>query len=396
MDWASAAMGAFFASAIIFGGTALALLPMIRRAFLIWIVARVAAVAVMVWGLTPGIPTPAFISSQERLLVGALATDLGLAFTGLMLASFIEARVRARKERKLLRRMLPFSLLPIALLPSVVFAERLDWLHDLLVLGLLAMLITGLVGAIRKGSRAAVFQAFAWTPALAVAIAALFHELLVGGMMPYYLEAMSAALMVEFIFTAAGVTDGFMAIKSERDRAIADMREAKLATALDPLTNIANRRGLEQRFESDGPRRPKGIALIDCDHFKRINDQFGHDVGDKVLIAIAQGLDAGNLFVARLGGEEFVLLLYGEAWQEDAEAARRRITQAVHANIPEIPYPITASAGLSAVQSGDTLGTAMKRADRALYAAKEGGRNRSLMLTEFRPASSVGPVAKSG
>ncbi|MBX7541156.1 GGDEF domain-containing protein [Qipengyuania sphaerica] len=389
MDWASATLGAFIASAFIFGGTALALLPIMRRRFLAWIVARVTAITIMVWALAEQLPVPDFISDTERLLIGVVATDLGFAFTGPMLASYLEKRVVARRERKLLGLMLPMSLVPIALLPSIVFAGRLDWLHDTILLGMLGMLCWGIAGTIREGSRAAIFQAFAWAPALAVAIAALLHELIVGGMIPHYFAAMMGALVIEFIITAMGVVDGFMGIKGERDRALKDMREAKLATALDPLTNIANRRGLEQHFNGKQRRRPTGLALVDCDHFKRINDQFGHDVGDSVLCAVARSLDSENLFAARLGGEEFVLLLYGENWQEAAEIARRGITQGVRNAVPELPYPITASAGLAALEENDTLGSVMKRADRALYAAKEAGRNRSLSLTEFRPGASL-------
>nr|WP_247711024.1 GGDEF domain-containing protein [Qipengyuania vesicularis] len=160
-------------------------------------------------------------------------------------------------------------------------------------------------------------------------------------------------------------------------------------TVTDSLTDIANRRGLEQHFSDPVRRRPTGLALVDCDHFKRINDQFGHDVGDKVLCAVARGLEGDHIFAARLGGEEFVLLLYSKNWQEAAENARRRITQAVRDAVPELPYPITASAGLAALEATDSLASVMKRADRALYAAKEAGRNRSLSLTEFRPAGSL-------
>jgi PleD family two-component response regulator len=71
---------------------------------------------------------------------------------------------------------------------------------------------------------------------------------------------------------------------------------------------------------------------------------------------------------------------------EKAEEARRRITVQVRATVSELLYPVTASAGLAAVQEGESLGSAMKRADRALYAAKEAGRNRSLALTEFKPS----------
>ena len=393
MDWTSATLGAFFASAIIFGATAAALFPIIRKQFLLWIVVRVAALTVMVWALSPLLPNLLGMGDAERLLAGAIATDISIAVCGPLLASYIERRVVVRRARRLLRMMLPTSLIPIALLPSVVFAGKLDWLHDLVLLGFACMLALGLAEAIRKGSRAALFQAMAWTPALAVGFAALLHELVIGGMMPYYLTAMVFAVMLEFVVTAMGVSDGFMRVRDERDRALADMRAAKLATALDPLTNIANRRGLEQHFNSSARTRPCGIAIVDCDHFKQINDRFGHDVGDKVLVAAARGLQGEDLFVARLGGEEFVLLVYADSWQDVAEAARRRLTLTIRDAVPDLPYPVTASAGLSAMQPEDTLQTAMKRADRALYAAKESGRNRSLTLSEFRPSASLGEVA---
>ena len=393
MDWTSATLGAFFASAFIFGGTAAALFPIMRQQFLLWLVARVAALSVMVWSLSPHLPNIAGFSTAERLLVGGIANDLSIAFCGPFLACYVERRVPLRLLRRRLWLMLPASIVPIALLPAVLFANRLDWLHDLMLAALAVLLVWALAEAIRKGSRAARFQFAAWTPAILVGMAALVHELLLGGMMPYYLAAMALAVMIEFVVTAMGVADGFMQVKDQRDRALAGMREAKLTTALDPLTNIANRRGLEQHFSSPAHQRPVGIAIIDCDHFKQINDRFGHDVGDKVLVAAAHGLKGEDLFVARLGGEEFVLLVYCENWKNAAEAARRRLSLAIREAVPDLPYPVTASAGLSAMHGEDTLQTAMKRADRALYAAKESGRNRSLMLSEFRPSPKLGEVA---
>ena len=71
------------------------------------------------------------------------------------------------------------------------------------------------------------------------------------------------------------------------------------------------------------------------------------------------------------------------------------MTIAIRDAVSDLPYPVTASAGLSAMQPEDTLQTAMKRADRALYAAKESGRNRSLTLSEFRPSASLSEVASN-
>ena len=100
---------------------------------------------------------------------------------------------------------------------------------------------------------------------------------------------------------------------------------------------------------------------------------------------MAQALQGDDLFIGRLGGEEFVALVYAENWQELAEQARQRIDMGVRRRAPQFGFRVTASAGLAAVRSSDTLETAIKRADRALYAAKDAGRDRSLLLTEAEP-----------
>lgn len=378
----------------IFGCTALAMWPMLRRAFLGWVVLRIAALTTMVVALASVPLGAAWPQGAERLLIGAVAADISLAVCGPLLASYAEPWISARRERRLLRLMVPLTVVPIALLPAVIYAGKLDWLHDSLLFGLVVLLAFNLAALIRRGSRAARYQAIAWAPGLALASTAIGHEIFAGGMMPFYIEAMLAALLFDFVVSALGVVDGFLVIRSERDQALAEVHAATIATATDPLTDIANRRGLDTHFNTPGIERPSGVALIDCDHFKRINDQFGHDVGDRVLVAVAKGLGGDRVFEARLGGEEFVVLAYGPGWQSLAEAARRRITMAVHEHVPDLPFPVTASAGLAAIEPGETLAEAMKRADRALYAAKEAGRNRSLALTEFHAhADSLTAVA---
>lgn len=393
MNWASAFFGAFLACAAIFGLTSAALWPMMRRAFLGWAVARMVALTTMILALSGFAPAILPLGAADALLLGAIAADISLACCGPLLANYAEARVHAPRARRQLQLMLPLTLVPLALLPAVIYADRLDWLHDLMLIGLVCLLAFNMAVLAHKGSRNAAFQCAAWTPGLTLALIAIGHELFVGGMMPYYVEAMTGALLIEFVVTAAGLVDGFLVIKHERDRAMADVDAAHAANATDPLTQIANRRGLDQHFHQAGLARPDGIALLDCDHFKRINDRFGHDMGDRVLVAVAQALSGESVFEARLGGEEFVLLLYGNDWQHRGESARRRITQQVRDCVPGLPFPVSASAGLAAVQPGETLAEVMKRADRALYAAKEAGRNRSLALTEFRSVGDALTVA---
>jgi len=150
----------------------------------------------------------------------------------------------------------------------------------------------------------------------------------------------------------------------------------------DQLTGLFNRHYLvevaEQKF-SKASRTPNDICvlLIDIDYFKKINDTHGHDVGDMVL------QDISTLFMlasrredvaARLGGEEFVILL-DQCDFEQAEAKANTLCQQV-ANTPMANLKITCSIGVSVFGQNDDMNTLLKRADVALYAAKESGRNR--------------------
>jgi len=156
----------------------------------------------------------------------------------------------------------------------------------------------------------------------------------------------------------------------------------------DPLTELPNRRAFESALTDRGDG-PFHVALCDVDHFKSVNDRYGHPVGDRVLKAIAATLDrecAGHL-VARYGGEEFALLI-GGVDGAGAAALLERTRRAVGARryrlreTATVIDGITMSAGLVALLPGETIVDGIARADRLLYAAKRGGRNR--MVGETR------------
>ena len=156
------------------------------------------------------------------------------------------------------------------------------------------------------------------------------------------------------------------------------------AALVDPMTGLYNRRYAIPHLahtlrQSALSGASFAVMMADLDHFKRINDMFGHDTGDEVLIAVAEGLKQENVFPARQGGEEFVVLIYGEDYQRLAETVRRQITLSVLEKVPEVPFPVTASAGLTEVRPNDTLDSAVKRGDEALYAAKDAGRDQLLL-----------------
>lgn len=157
----------------------------------------------------------------------------------------------------------------------------------------------------------------------------------------------------------------------------------------DPLTQVANRAELDRiltsTLESHLERRlPFSLILCDIDHFKKINDTFGHQAGDDVLIVFAAMLRRhcrpGDL-VARYGGEEFALLCA----DCDVAAAARRAEQ-IRQELAEFPLTalggrhISASFGVTQLQAGDTAETLLRRADRALYQAKANGRNTVVQL----------------
>ncbi len=150
----------------------------------------------------------------------------------------------------------------------------------------------------------------------------------------------------------------------------------------DPLTGLLNRRGLERELSRGAYRGMFGVLMCDVDHFKRVNDTFGHDAGDVVLTAFARCLRANVRqcdTVARWGGEEFVVLLPGMARQELVEAGER-LRRAVEA-LRDPAWPeglrITASSGGAVFPlDGQDPAAVIATADAALYRAKEGGRNR--------------------
>jgi diguanylate cyclase (GGDEF)-like protein len=155
----------------------------------------------------------------------------------------------------------------------------------------------------------------------------------------------------------------------------------------DPLTGLANRRVFERELQREWQRLQRGgpgfaILALDLDHFKRINDNFGHLVGDAVLAQVAQRLQRGARAtdtVARTGGEEFVILMP----LSDLDAAQRvaeRVREAVRAAPVETlagPVAVTLSIGAVHAEPGepDTL-SLLRRADQALYEAKQAGRDR--------------------
>ena len=184
-----------------------------------------------------------------------------------------------------------------------------------------------------------------------------------------------------------------------RDRADENNR---VLAALDPLTGVANRRSLIAALDRDMARaqrmrEPMALMMVDIDHFKDVNDQYGHPAGDRVLCSVVnvlrQRVRAQDL-VGRYGGEEFMVLL-PDTGLAGAEQLARALCKAVEESrcpadgVPGPGIAVTVSIGVfgGRLESGDSWDMLIAAADRALYQAKNNGRNRVEVATGLRRPS---------
>ena len=164
------------------------------------------------------------------------------------------------------------------------------------------------------------------------------------------------------------------------ERAITLQRELVRLATRDPLTGAYNRRAFfeEATGACQERERPLSVILFDVDRFKAINDHYGHGAGDDVLRAVASEAGQDGSVVGRLGGDEFVVLLKGTALSEAvdrAENLRHRFAK-LRISSAEGSVPLTCSLGVGQLEPEDTIDDLLKRADLALYRAKEEGRDR--------------------
>jgi len=214
--------------------------------------------------------------------------------------------------------------------------------------------------------------------------AALPHAMALAGLAPGFPHGAYAVL----IWPACLVTMVAQAAFTLSWRRRHDLEtDLERASNTDPLTGVGNRRhfarvmaremGRSRRF-----RHPLAVLMVDIDLFKRVNDQYGHQVGDQVIRRVAEACASGSResdVVARLGGEEFAVLL-PEADSEGARTSAERIRETVEQMewvVPgKAPVRCTVSLGLAEMRSEDLPEAFLRRADRALYRAKALGRNR--------------------
>ncbi|AJD89856.1 hypothetical protein JMA_05390 [Jeotgalibacillus malaysiensis] len=174
-------------------------------------------------------------------------------------------------------------------------------------------------------------------------------------------------------------------LESKREEITAANARLKNLALTDPLTSLKNRRYYEEVLTEFLVSAEKesftfSYLILDIDHFKHVNDEFGHAAGDQVLQELAWSLEQEireEDVLVRFGGEEFVILLTGID-----ERLALKIADRIRVNIEHAEWPhcqITVSIGVSGVKPGDTKDTIFKRADEALYYSKKNGRNRTTL-----------------
>ena len=180
------------------------------------------------------------------------------------------------------------------------------------------------------------------------------------------------------------------AMEAHSEQMQAQVREERQRALTDLLTQLPNREAWQERLSFEYNRwlryrHPLTVAVLDVDLFKRINDSYGHKAGDRVLQLVAREMSTrlrSTDFIARFGGEEFVVLL-----PETPTDEARKVLDSLREHVSGLPFhfsgepvSITFSAGLTGFQDDDTEESVFDRADRALYQAKDEGRNRVSVL----------------
>jgi len=219
----------------------------------------------------------------------------------------------------------------------------------------------------------------AWRDAMQGARYDLEHRILVGSDVRWVRE------MADFQHDETGVLRATGMVQDITSQKLREQELHRLATS-DALTGLANRRHFMERLEQERARVVRfhhrcGLMMVDLDHFKQINDQFGHATGDRVLKTFAETATAQLRqidIIGRIGGEEFAILLPGTdlgGAKVLAERLRLALARITFADIEMLQ--VTTSIGVTEITASDSeVDTPLSRADKAVYAAKRNGRNR--------------------
>ncbi len=304
---------------------------------------------------------------------------------------FMTAALAVHEVSRLAARLLRFvSAAAVVALVATLF-DLLDYRAAQTLVTILGLLATTLVLPVayvraRRGERSAFYLLFGWAfyTLGAVTTAGLLRGMVEPTFWTQHIYPFS--LMVEMAAWMGVLSLRVQAIHRNADRARVETETLRALAQTDALTGLPNRRGLQQHLALALPRATPqqllAVYLLDLDGFKAVNDRYGHDVGDALLVAVGQRLQAqlrGGDVVARLGGDEFVVLAAGLVDEAAAQAVGQKLLTTFdapfHVAGQHCKVGLTAGYALAPLD-GTTADELIKRADAAMYAGKQAGRHR--------------------
>ena len=218
------------------------------------------------------------------------------------------------------------------------------------------------------------------------AVFSLLASLAVAGLAVYFGNKMAWQLEEMNDYLEEKVSERTESLLDTQKELVENNNELARLASTDPLTGLYNRNYMNDILLREHSRYQRygqlfGIILIDIDHFKRVNDLHGHDAGDLILTQMAQQLKTAvrnSDFVARWGGEEFLICCSTiETW--DIKAIAEHIRMTIAETEFDIIHKLTISLGCAIIQPEEDIGSLIKRSDIALYQAKNGGRNQTVV-----------------
>ena len=371
----------------------LVLFPILRRSFMLYHAGMTSGMLMTLAVASGFLGSIVTIGPNRLLTVLEMGYVLIVCFGGFFAATFLEEGAISAGIRKALAGAGLFLLVVGGgiILQVQPFASLDRSIYLLCFFPMLFVSLTAMTQAVQRGSIWVRYQIIGWMPAIFAGIDMVATGF---GLQPetrFGVTAPFLAMAFEVVVTATGVAHRLILLRRERDDARSEALVLEKLSARDPMTGLYNRRALEERIETLHQAGYDTFALLDLDHFKQVNDTFGHGIGDDVIRTAAKVIQSDTESIAvRLGGEEFMLVMRGQDAPERAEAMRQAITLRVAREVGGLDRLVTASMGLAVVPFSAVPNSGFEDiyalVDALLYDAKETGRNRTVSqkLRAFR------------
>ncbi|MEP2103888.1 MAG: diguanylate cyclase [Parasphingorhabdus sp.] len=358
----------------------------LRYNFMLWHSVMAAATTIYTFS-SSGLIFIAFPETTltTKFLLNYWTLAFGIAASGFFLIGFLE---RGKISWRLQAVILVTALFPVAATAIILHGNEGYNMYarnqyHASFLPYFFVIIYTMVHAIRRGSRAIWFQVAAWSPIIFFGLDRIARGMDIYIGIPALDYGLYFTLVIETIILAFGVANRILQLRRHHEDSMRKQVELTLLADTDGLTAIGNRRAFERAFHDKSPEyRFDHLAILDIDFFKHVNDEYGHETGDDVLRAVGKELANTRHFVARIGGEEFALLMKtknranrGSSSAVELSEICQRLIKAVHSDVPQIKRAVTFSVGVTSIGKRASLRSVMAVADKRLYDAKNNGRN---------------------